>query len=114
MLPKDLMTSLLDFRRNREWEQFHTARNLAASISIEANELLEVFQWVGDDDIEDVVRARRADIEREVADVAILLSYLCNDLEIDLEKCVRDKLIENEQKYPVDRSKGRATKYDQF
>ncbi len=112
MLSKDLIKSLLVFRKNREWEQFHTARNLAASISIEAGELLELFQWARDGEIDGIVQARRADIEREIADLAILISYFCNDLQIDLEACVGSKLIENEQKYPVDKSKGRATKYD--
>lgn len=114
MLSKDVLAALLAFRSNREWEKFHTAKNLAASISIEASELLEIFQWCSDAEINAVSHSMRADIEREVADVVILLSYFCNDLQIDLERCVREKLAENDRKYPVDKAKGRATKYDQL
>ena len=114
MLPKELLNELLMFRRERDWEQFHSSKNLSASICIEAAELLEHFQWAKDSELEDILLNNREAIESEIADIAILLAYLCNDLDISLVDAVRRKITINNKKYPVDKAKGVSTKYDRF
>jgi len=95
---------LEDFVRERDWAQFHTVSNLAKSISIEAGELLECFQW---EDSADEGRVRE-----ELADVATYCVLLATKLGVDLDDIILDKLALTSQKYPVDRAKGRSTKYD--
>lgn len=114
MLNKELLNTLLEFRRERDWEQFHNPRNLAAAIAIEAAELQEIFLWASDDEIDARVTDHRLAISHEVADVMILLSYLCNDLGIDIENAVKEKLKINREKYPVEKSRGSSKKYDQL
>jgi len=114
IVSKDTLSRLLAFRKDRNWEQFHSPRNLAVALSIEAAELLECFQWAKDDELADIVTRERSAIGEEVADIAILLSYLCHDLGIDLDTAVRDKLEKNGAKYPVALALGRATKYDRL
>ncbi|MCB1561191.1 MAG: nucleotide pyrophosphohydrolase [Xanthomonadales bacterium] len=114
MLSDDLVAALLKFRADRDWEQFHTLRTLSSSIALEAAELLEVTQWVADSELEEVVRSKRNAITEEIADIAILLTYLANDLGIDIDVAVRDKLTKNAGKYPVELSKGTAKKYDEL
>lgn len=114
MLPNDLTSELLEFRRERDWEQFHTPRNLSAAICTEAAELLEHFRWAKDTDLSSIVEKDRDSIAQEVADVAILLTYLCHDLGLSMSDAVRQKLIMNRAKYPVEKSKGISTKYDRL
>ena len=113
-LSDGLTQRLLAFRKEREWEQFHNPRTLASALCIEASELLEFFTWAKDTDVQEIVGSRKVDIEHEVADVAILLAYLCHDLGIDLEAAVSRKLELNALKYPVEKSRGRSTKYTQL
>ena len=112
LLSNDLCARLIAFRDERDWKQFHTPRNLAASVAIEACELLESFQWARDDELDAVVSRNRVSIEDEIADVLILLNYLCIDLEVDVEAAVSRKIARNEVKYPREKAKGRADKYD--
>lgn len=114
MIDKTLLQDLLEFRRERDWEQFHNLRTLSTSIVLEAAELAEVTQWTADGEIPAVAARKRERIEQEVADIAILLSYLVHDLEIDLDKAVKEKLLVNAGKYPVAQSKGTAKKYDEL
>lgn len=113
LLPDELHDRLLEFRSARDWEQFHTPQNLAIAISVEAGELLEHFQWITpgekqrDTDEIDAIRL-------EIADLVILLSYLCNDLNIDPAVAVQEKLAMNERRYSVEKSKGNATKHDKL
>jgi dCTP diphosphatase len=111
MISTDLRQRLLKFRAERDWEQFHNLRTLSASICLESAELLELTQWVSDSEIDRVVSERRAGIEEEVADLAILMTYLINDLGIDLEACVSRKLQINATKYPIDKARGTSLKY---
>lgn len=109
MLPNDLMEELLAFRAEREWEQFHTPRNLAIALALEAGEVLELFQW--QDLRGDAVQAVMPQLQDEVADVAVYLAYLCHDLGIDLHTAIRSKMVKNRAKYPVALAKGSAQKY---
>jgi NTP pyrophosphatase (non-canonical NTP hydrolase) len=114
MLSPALLEAILAFRQERDWEQFHTPRNLSAAICVEAAELLDHFRWARDTDDQQLSIEQRTEIEHEVADVAILLSYFCHDLGIDLEAAVAQKLEINRGKYPVESTKGRSTKYNRL
>jgi NTP pyrophosphatase (non-canonical NTP hydrolase) len=108
------MLALLDFRRKRNWEQFHKPKELAAALSIEASELQEVLQWKTEEEVARLLSSpSREKVLDEIADVAIILSYLCYDLGIDLNSAVVSKLQKNEAKYPVERAYGNAKKYNE-
>ena len=110
-LPEELTQRLLAFRAEREWAQFHNARSLAAALSVEASELLEHFIWTKDAEVAEIVDKRRDEIEAELADVGMLLAYLCHDLGVDLAAAVSRKIDANALKYPVEKSRGRSEKY---
>lgn len=114
VLSDDLIARLLTFRTERDWEQFHTPKNLAVAISVEAGELLEQFQWTVDTRPARPTDDGLARIGDEIADVAILLTYLAHDLGIDIDLAVNAKLARNAQRYPVDKSRGTAVKYDRL
>ncbi|MDN5865336.1 MAG: nucleotide pyrophosphohydrolase [Gammaproteobacteria bacterium] len=107
-LDQGLIDRLLSFRKRRDWEQFHTVRNLSASLVIEASELLEFFRWARDEELNQIITDGREGIEDELADVAILLTYLCVDMKIDLDVAVGRKLEKNAVKYPANRARGIA------
>lgn len=115
MIKPELLERLIEFRRERDWEQFHTPKELAISLSIEASELLEWFQWKNDDEIKLKLSSdKREALEDEVADVVAYLSYLCHDTGIDINKAVAAKIDKNALKYPIDKVKGRSDKYDEY
>lgn len=114
MISTNLINDLLAFRQERDWEKFHNPRNLSAAIATEAAELQEIFLWARDDEIISRVADRKLDIEHEVADIIVLLSYLCYDLDIDIETAVQEKLVLNRRKYPVDKCRGLSKKYDKL
>ena len=111
MLRKTLRDALLEFRRMRDWEQFHSPRNLAVAISVEAAELLEPFRWATEDQVREIVQARRSEISDEIADIVILLTYLAHDLSIDIDTAVSTKIQSNAEKYPVEKARGSNKKY---
>ena len=114
MLNEQVLAAVLEFRRRRDWEQFHKPKELAAAVAVEASELLEVFQWKSHDEVARLLESpARVRVEDEIADVVILLSYLCHDLGLDVNAAVLAKLKKNEAKYPVEKSYGNARKYDE-
>lgn len=115
MINADLLKQLIEFRRERDWEQFHNPKDIAISLSIEAAELLEWFQWRNKAEIQQMLETdKREALEDEIADVAVYLSYLCYDLNIDLEQAIKRKMDKNTAKYPVEKVKGRADKYNEY
>jgi dCTP diphosphatase len=102
------------FRDERDWMQFHDPKNLACSISIEANELLEHFQWSSSRQSFAVARKSKTEIAQEIADVAIYLIELADNLGIDLTKAVFEKLKHNAEKYPADKVRGSSKKYTEY
>lgn len=94
------------FTADRDWEQFHTPANLAKSISIEANELLECYQWSDEADLEHV--------REELADVIVYCRNLLDRLGLDEDEIVNSKMAKNEAKYPVEKARGSAAKYDKL
>jgi NTP pyrophosphatase (non-canonical NTP hydrolase) len=104
------------FRDDRDWRKFHKPKDLAMSVSIEAAELLEHFQWKSDAEIDAYVAdpARRAEVASEMADVLLLLVSAADVLGVDLHAAALAKLEVNAAKYPVAKSKGHARKYDRL
>ena len=100
---KELEKEIIKFNEERDWNQFHSPANLAKSISIEAAELLECFQWDNNYDIDEV--------SEELADVLNYCILLANKLNLDIKDIVRDKMKKTAIKYPVDKAKGVSTKY---
>ena len=111
---KELIEKVAEFRDKRNWRKFHTPKNLAISLVIEATELLEMFQWTFDEELENVVNAKRDKIEEEIADVLIYLLLLADALNIDLEGAFFKKMEKNEKRYPVEKAKGKADKYTEL
>lgn len=111
---ESLKRSVAEFSTEREWEPFHSLKNLAMSIAIESGELMEHFQWTAGDDAQASLEdpGRRKAVEEELADVAIYLMQFANRGEIDLASAVRRKMRINAEKYPVERSRGSSRKYD--
>lgn len=103
---KEVKEQILQFNEERDWDKFHSPENLAKSISIEAGELLECFQWNNEYNHKDVCE--------ELADVVNYCILLSNKLGVDLETILLDKLEKTKQKYPVEKSKGVSTKYDKL
>ena len=107
----EVLTRIRKFRDERDWMQFHDPKNLAVSIAIEAAELLEHFQWKDKEEAAAHVSENRESIADEIADVAIYLFELADNLGVDLNKAIHTKLDKNEAKYPVEKARGVATKY---
>ncbi len=113
---KPLTAALLAFRDARDWQQFHSLRNLIVSLNLEAGELLELTQWLRDDEVDalpaDPVRAEA--LRDECADILLYLLLIADKAGIDLIAAARAKLDKNAAKYPVDRARGSRAKYDRL
>ncbi|MCX5796785.1 MAG: nucleotide pyrophosphohydrolase [Elusimicrobia bacterium] len=107
----EILTKIRKFRDERDWMQFHNPKDLAISIVIEAAELLEQFQWKDRGEVEKHIKANREDISDEIADIAIYLAELSDNLGIDLKQAMERKLEKNAKKYPIEKARGVATKY---
>ena len=103
-----LQKEALAFRDARDWAQFHNAKDLAAGLSIEASELLECFLW------KDAKSADPEKVREELADVLVYALILAHEAKIDVASAIREKLAKNALKYPVDKARGRADKYDRL
>ena len=105
---KDKVATLI---RERDWEQFHNPKSLSMDIAIEAAELMEKFLWTDNRESLDEISKNRHEIEAELADVIIAALAFANNTKIDLSTAVHNKLVEIAKKYPIEKSKGRYTKY---
>jgi NTP pyrophosphatase (non-canonical NTP hydrolase) len=110
----ELRDALRAFARERDWEQFHSPRNLATALTVEAAELLEHFQWLADAQSDQLPSEALAEVRLEMADVLLYLVRLADRLDVDLAEAARDKLAINAAKYPADKARGRADKYDKL
>lgn len=105
---------LEQFIQERDWDQFHTPKNLAMALLVEAAELLEHFQWLTPEQSASLPAQTRAEVEQEIADVLLFLLRLSDKLDIDPIQAAQRKLAMNADKYPVEKARGRATKYDKL
>lgn len=110
---QELKERIARFAREREWDQFHSPKNLSMALAVEAAELMELFQWKTEPETSDIRSDQQAirRVREEIADVAVYLLNLCNRLDIDLAVAIVDKLAQNARKYPVSLVKGKSTKY---
>ncbi|WP_028602156.1 nucleotide pyrophosphohydrolase [Ottowia thiooxydans] len=111
---QSLSQQQLAFAQEREWEQFHSPKNLASALIVEAGELLEHFQWMTEDQSRQLQQEKLEAVGSEMADVLLYLVQLSNVLGIDLVKAAQAKIKVNSQKYPVNLVKGSSKKYDQL
>jgi dCTP diphosphatase len=111
-----LQEAVARFARERDWQPFHSPKNLAMALTGEVGELVELFQWLSEDASHHVARdpATARAVRDELADVLVYLVRLAAVLEVDLDEAVRSKLATNELKYPVERARGKAGKVQQF
>ena len=108
---QETIDRVLAFRDRRDWRQYHTPKDLAISLSLEAAELLEIFQWSGAD-LE--CREKLPALREELADVVMYAVSLADRLGLDLDEIVLEKLRRNEEKYPVEKARGRKEKYTEL
>jgi dCTP diphosphatase len=111
---QDLTRRIIDFRNARDWKQFHNPKDLAISLLLEASEVLEHFQWKNKEEMEKYVKTNKADIGEELADVLYWILLISHDLDINVLSALEIKIKKNEEKYPVNKSKGRHTKYNKL
>lgn len=111
---EDLRLRLQEFARERDWEQFHTPKNLAMALIVEAGELVEHFQWLTAAQSTQLPPATQAKVEEELADVLLYLVRLADRLGVDLAAAARAKIIRNAEKYPADKVRASAKKYTEY
>lgn len=105
---QDLIQQIRAFRDARDWQQFHNSKDLAVALSIEASELLELFLWKGNED------ANPDKLKEELADVLMYAILLADKHGLDIKQIIEDKMQRNNEKYPVDKAKGTAKKYNEL
>lgn len=111
-----IATSLSDFAKEREWDQFHSAKNLAMALNVEASELLEIFQWMTEKESDLICsdEKKKKQVEQEMADIFLYLVRMADKLDINLEAVALEKIKLNAEKYPVEKSKGNSKKYNEL
>lgn len=111
---QQLTQTIREFVDERDWEQFHSPKNLAMAISVEAAELVEIFQWMTERQSQNLDPSKKQAVEEEIADVMTYLIRLSDRLDIDLIRAVERKLVINRKKYPVELVRGRSQKYSEY
>lgn len=105
---KEIIQKLIEFRNERDWEQFHNAKNLAIALNIETAELLELFLW------KDPEEANRGKVKEELADIFAYAFLLADKYDFDIKEIILEKMNKNAEKYPIDKAKGSAKKYTEL
>ena len=122
-MPKDeerkiheLKELIKKFCEERDWDQFHNAKDLAIALSIEASELLEIFRWKSQEEVKNLFKneKKKEDIEDEMADILYFLIRMAQMYDLDLSEALDRKMEKNEKKYPVEKAKGSSKKYNEF
>jgi len=109
-----LRARLRAFVAERDWDKFHSPKNLSMALAVEAAELVEIFQWLTEPQSDVLDSGRRARVEAELADILIYLVRIADRLDVDLLQASARKLEENARKYPAERVRGQALKYDEY
>jgi NTP pyrophosphatase (non-canonical NTP hydrolase) len=110
----ELSERLVKFAMERDWDQFHAPKNLVMALSVEAAELTEHFQWLTEEQSHNLSKEKLDEVAFEMADIFIYLTRLASKLDLDLPQYVDEKIKINEEKYPADKVKGSAKKYNQY
>lgn len=111
---EEIKSKLKEFAQMRDWEQFHSPKNLAMALSVEAAELLENFQWMTEKQSEKLSPQRQAAVAFELADIFIFLLRISDQLNVDLIEITKRKMELNNKRYPVDKVKGSSKKYNEY
>ena len=107
----NIQKQLSDFADERDWDQFHNPKNLSMALSVEASELVEIFQWLTPEQAESIMSSSESEhVKEEMADIMIYLIRMADKLNVDLESAVTDKIVKNGKRYPVSLSKGNVKK----
>ena len=109
---EEIQKRLRKFAADRDWEKFHSPKNLTMALSVEVAELVEIFQWSNSGGLDEIENPNiRKNIEEELADIFIYLLKISDKLNLDIEKSIHQKIKKNEKKYPIDKSFGSSKKY---
>jgi len=111
---QELSVTLSEFARERDWEQFHTPKNLAMALAVEVAEIMELFQWKTAEESFDLPQTQHEDLRDELADAFIYLVRLADRAGVDLMDAARAKIEKNHDRYPADRVRGNAAKYTEY
>ena len=111
---KKLTDRIKKFRNKRNWRQFHNPKDISLSLVLEATEVMEHFQWKNSQEIIEHVKNHKDEIGEELADVLYWILLISHDLKIDILEALEKKILNNEEKYPVEKAKGRHTKYNKL
>ena len=109
-----LRLAVRKFAEDRDWDQFHSPKNLASALTVEAGELLEQFQWLTEEQSKSLSDEQKAKVKEEIADVLIYLVRLADKLDVDLIAVARDKIVRNAEKYPIEKARGSNKKYTEL
>jgi len=110
----DLQKSVVKFRDERDWKQFHNPKDLAISLVLEAAEVMEHFQWKNKEEMESHLQSHRKDVGEELSDVLYWVLLMANDLKVDVVEVFEEKLKKNAEKYPIEKAKGKHSKYTEL
>lgn len=111
---RKLTDLVVAFRDARDWKQFHNPKDMAISLALEAGEVLEHFQWKSDTEIQSHIESKREELGDELADVLYWVLLMANDTDVDIAAAFERKLAKNGEKYPVEKSQGKHTKYTEL
>lgn len=111
---EQLRLKLREFAAERDWDQFHSPKNLAMALSVKASELVECFQWLTEEQSRSLSAQQLAAVTDEIADIQLYLIRLADKLDVDIRNAVSDKFKKNEAKYPADKVRGSAKKYNEY
>jgi dCTP diphosphatase len=111
---KELIKELREFAKERDWEQFHSPKNLAMALSVEVAEIVEIFQWLTQEESKNLTPEKTDKVKQEIGDVMIFLTNLADKFGIDPLDAAREKIVMNRLKYPAEMVKGKANKYTEY
>lgn len=111
---RDLTRLAVNFRDQRDWKQFHNPKDMALSMALEVSEVIELMQWKNGDALRQHLQARREDLGDELSDVLYWVLTIAHDFGIDIAEAFRSKLIKSAAKYPIEKSRGRSSKYTEL
>ena len=111
---QELIEKIRHFIRERDWEQFHSPKNLVMALNVEVAEIMEHFQWLTTQESRQLPPEKIEEVKDEIGDVFVYLIRLCDELGIDLLEAANDKMVKNAEKYPVDKARGNAKKYTEY